>query len=239
MLNLVFGTSPVPPVTNLSVELCASRQLKMEISKLKTKAMIVNFTEKYQFNTRLKLNGENTEVVDKMKILGTIINNTLTWDENCTELIKKGNARMALLRNAKSFGAAPKEMVHLWIIFCRSLLEQSCVLWHSALTQENADNLERLQKTFTKLVLGQQYRSYEEALLKLNLFPLNVRRQNLCLKFAQSGIKHETMTDIFTENDKIHMMDTRFCETHSVDFCNTERFRKSSIPYMQYLLNHS
>ena len=85
-------------------------------------------------------------------------------------------------------------------------------MWHSALTQENADNLERLQKTFTKLVLGQQYRSYEEALLKLNLFPLNVRRQNLCLKFAQSGIKHETMTDIFTENDKIHMMDTRFCE---------------------------
>ena len=87
--------------------------------------------------------------------------------------------------------------------------------------------------------LDQQYKSYEEALVRLNLFPLNARKKNLCLKFAQSGIKHETMTDIFTENEKIHMMHTRFCETHSVDFCNTERFCKSSIPYMQYLLNHN
>ena len=44
------------------------------------------------------------------------------------------------------------------------------------------------------------------------------------------------MTDIFKENEKMH---TQFCETHSVDFCNTERICKSSIPYMQYLLNHN
>ena len=61
----------------------------MEISQTKTKAMVINFTENYQFNTRLKLNGENIEVVDKMKILGTIVNNTLTWEENCSQLIKK------------------------------------------------------------------------------------------------------------------------------------------------------
>ena len=66
-----------------------SQNQKMEISQTKTKAMVINFTENYQFNTRLKLNGENIEVVDKMKILGTIVNNTLTWEENCSQLIKK------------------------------------------------------------------------------------------------------------------------------------------------------
>ena len=211
----------------------------MEISKTKTKAMIINFTEKHQFNTRLKLNGENIEVVDKMKILGTIVNNKLTWEENCSQLIKKVNARMAIVRNAKAFGATLKEMVHLWITFCRGTIEQTCVLWHKSLTEENSQDLERVQKTFAKLALGQKYQNYEEALLKLNLLPLNIRRKNLCSKFAQSGVKYETMTDLFKQNEKTHMMQTRYCETHAVEFCNTERYRKSSVPYMQHLLNDS
>ena len=37
----------------------------------KTKSMIGNFTENFQFHTRLKLNNSNIQVVEKMKILGT------------------------------------------------------------------------------------------------------------------------------------------------------------------------
>ena len=80
--------------------------------------MIFNFTEKYQFSTRLQLNEKNIEIVDKMKILGTIVNNKLTWDDNCAELIKKVNKRMALIHSMKSFGASIKEVVHM----CRSVL---------------------------------------------------------------------------------------------------------------------
>ena len=46
---------------------------KMIISQKKTKAMIINFTDNHQFTTRLQLKGENIEVVNQMKILGTII----------------------------------------------------------------------------------------------------------------------------------------------------------------------
>ena len=70
---------------------------KMQISEKKTKSMIVNFTRNYQFMTRLILNHTNIEVVDKMKILGTVITDKLTWNENCNEIIKKVNRRMLLL----------------------------------------------------------------------------------------------------------------------------------------------
>ena len=216
-----------------------SEKQKMIISKPKTKAMIINYTNNYQFNTRLKLSGHNIEIVDEMKILGTIINNSLTWDENCSHLIKKVNKRMALIRNAKAFGATTKELVHLWIVFCRNNLEQSCVLWHSSLIQENIEDLERTQKTFAKLVLGQKYQNYEDALIKLNLLPLSQRRHDLCLKFAQSGIKNETLTDLLKRNDKEHTMETRNFETHKVEWSNTARYGKSSIPYMQGLLNET
>ena len=76
---------------------------------------------------------------------------------------------MQLLRKVSSFGSSQKEMIHLWKIFCLSVLNQSCVLWWRGLTNENEDNLERTQKTFGKLVLGDSYTTYFEALNIYNL----------------------------------------------------------------------
>ena len=112
---------------------------KMIISEKKTKAMVFNFTENYKFSTRLQLKGQNIELVDKMKILGTIVKTDLTWTENCSLIIKKVNARMQLLRNLLSFGATTEEMVHMWVVFCRSVLEQSCTVWHSSLKKTTHD----------------------------------------------------------------------------------------------------
>ena len=94
----------------------------MEINQNKTEAMVVNFTNTPQFTFRLQLKGQNIEIVDNMKILGTIVDTKLSWDENCSLIIKKVNARMQLLRSLQSFGASIQEMVHMWILFCRSVL---------------------------------------------------------------------------------------------------------------------
>ena len=66
-----------------------TKNQEMIISGEKTKSMIFNFTNKYQFQTRLKLNNHNIENVSSIKILGTIITNTLSWNENCSRIIKK------------------------------------------------------------------------------------------------------------------------------------------------------
>ena len=49
----------------------------------------MNFTEKYNFHTRLQLKGQNIEIVEKIKILGTVVSNQLSWDDNCSILVKK------------------------------------------------------------------------------------------------------------------------------------------------------
>ena len=161
-----------------------------------------------------------------MKILGTVINTNLSWDGNCAMIIKKVKARMQLLRTIDKFGASRDEMVQIWFIFCRSVLEQSCVVWHSSLTKENTNDLERCQKTFTKLVLKDKYQNYENALLILNLDSLESRRQVLCTKFAKDGIKHNKMNELFLENTKKHNMETRKNEKYVVNFAHTERLEK-------------
>ena len=210
---------------------------KMVISEKKTKAMIFNFTNKFQFTTRLQLKGKNVEVVDQMRILGTVVKSDLSWDENCRVIIKKVNARMQLIRGVLSFGASIEEMVHLWIMFCRSVLEQSCVVWHGSLTQENRDDLERTQKTFAKLMLKEKYLNYENALILLNLDSLETRRKTLNLKFAQAGIKNHKLNDLFPTNEKEHKMKTRKEEKYEVNFANTERLKTASIITMQKMLN--
>ena len=212
---------------------------KMIISQKKTKAMIINFTDNHQFTTRLQLKGENIEVVNQMKILGTIIKDDFSWDDNCALIIKKVNARMQLLRSVLTFGASTEEMVHLWTVFCRSVLEQSCVVWHGTLTQENTDDLERTQKTFCKLILREKYQTYENSLLLLNLDSLKERRKVLTLKFAKSGIKNNKMNDLLPLTDKIHDMKTRKNEKYRVDFANTERLKNASIITMQNMLNEN
>ena len=212
---------------------------QMEISAKKTKAMIMNFTEKYQFHTRMKLKGQNVELVKKIKILGTVITNQMSWNENCTLLIKKVNARMQLIRKVWSFGSTPQEMVELWKTFCRSILEQTCVVWDSGLTNQNIEDLERTQKTFVKLIMEEDYKNYTSSLKFLSLETLESRRKKISVNFAKNSIIDGHFRDLFPRRTKTHHMENRKIEKYQVFHANTERYKNSPILTMQRMLNET
>ena len=88
-----------------------------------------------------------------------------------------------------------------------------------------------------KLILSENYRSYENALKTLNIESLFDRREILCLDFAKKCLRNEKMKILFKENPKIHEMETRNKEKYDITHARTSRFKKSSIIYMQRLLN--
>ena len=104
---------------------------------------------------------------------------------------------MQLLRKVASFDTPEDDLVNVYILFIRSLLEQSAVVWHSSLTQENAQDLERIQKSAMKVILGQSYISYEKSLAKLGLESLNDRREQLCMNFAKTCEKIQNFVKCF------------------------------------------
>ena len=57
--------------------------------KKKTKTMLFNFTSNYQFTTRLLLKNEPVEVIDSTRLLGTIISNDLSWDQNISKIVRR------------------------------------------------------------------------------------------------------------------------------------------------------
>ena len=119
----------------------------------------MNYTDNYQFTTRLKVNDQTLEVIDSTKFLVTIISNDLSWDLNNANIVKKANARMQLLRQVASFGASQSDLKDIFILFIGSLLEQSATVWHSSLTENNISDLERIQKTAVKIILGDKFKS--------------------------------------------------------------------------------
>ena len=185
------------------------------------------------------LNNEIVENLSKTKLLGTIITDDWRWDENTLNIVRKANARMELVRKVASFGASQEDLKNVYVLFVRSLLEQSATVWHSSLTEENSDDLERVQKSAVKIILGDGYIDYEKALIRLNMESLKDRRENLCLNFALKCIKNPKTSKMFPENEKIHQMETRNSEKYMVQHAHTERLRKSSIIYMQSLLNRN
>ena len=92
------------------------------------------------------------EVVPEIKLLGTIICNDLTWDSNTANIVKRAHARMILLRKLSEFGAPREHLKTIYILYIRSVLEQSAVVWHSSLTQQNTEDLNRVQKSACKIM---------------------------------------------------------------------------------------
>ena len=68
--------------------------------------------------------------------------------------------------------------------YIRSILEQSAVVWHTSLTLQNTEDLDRVQKSSCRIILKSRYTTHEKALQVLDLEELRVRREKLCKSFA-------------------------------------------------------
>ena len=146
---------------------------------------------------------------------------------------------MELLRKVSEFTTSIDEKRQIYILYIRSIVEQSCTVWHSSLSKENTEDLERVQKAALKIILGEKYENYEDGLVKANLESLENRREMLCRNFATKCIKSKNprVKEIFKEKQKPEK-NLRNIEKYEVNFARTNRLKNSSIPYMQRILNN-
>ena len=144
---------------------------------------------------------------------------------------------MTMLHYLLEYNPPINDLLTIYTLYIRSMLEQSAVVWHSGLSEENKADLERVQKTCLKIIYRENYKSYNSALQRANLLSLSDRRKKLCLKFAKKCIKNEATKDMFPLNRNFTNVNTRFHEMYQVQHANTERLKRSPLIYMQNLLN--
>ena len=212
---------------------------KENLSKLnskKTKSMIINFTNKNQFSTRIKLENETMEIVGEAKILGCLITDDLKFHKNTQLMIRKAYARMIILHRLYPFNIPTKDLVTIYILYIRSLLEQNVAVWNSSITEEDVSDLERVQKVALKVILKSNYQNYDQAMKVTGLVCLSERRNILCLKFAKKCLRNEKTRGMFPLNPNFDPR-LRHSEKYQVKFAHNNRLMFSSIPALQRMLN--
>ena len=85
-----------------------------------------------------------------------------------------------MLRRLKALGANQSELLDIYIKQVRSVLEFAA----------NKADIERVKKCALSIILGKQYQSYDSAIQVVNIEKLTVRREALCLKFAQKCLRN-------------------------------------------------
>ena len=152
---------------------------------------------------------------------------SIKWcsDQTCRFLVQHA-VHMVQTNNGLLYDVYIKE---IWPI-----LELAVPVWHSSLTQKETKSIESIQKLAFKIILQADYLNYHQACKHFSALSLAERRDKLCLKFAKNNLKSDN--NLFTK--LAHNVNTR--NTHTIvkePFCNTTRYKKSSIPYLARILN--
>ena len=102
-----------------------------------------------------------------------------------------------MITKLKYAGVSTEDLIEIYILFIRSIAEYCSVAFHSSLTIENSDKLEQIQKICLKVILGEMYVGYSEALEMCGLKLLSDRRKDRCLDFARKCLKHPKNSRLF------------------------------------------
>ena len=112
------------------------------------------------------------------------------------------------------------------------------LVWNSGLTKSQISELEKVQKVALKIILGDQYYSYELACNFFKIEKLSTRRLQLCTKFALKLYKSVKSEFYFTHAKKT--INTRSEQKLLVEnHCNTTKAFNAPHNYLARLVNQN
>ena len=222
-------------IQNALNELVAwSNSNDMQINPTKTKEMVICFTKDNIELPLLTIAGNLVERVKEAKLLGLYVNNKLNWDTHVKETYTKAAKRLYLLVQLRRAGLSQVDMCRYYVACIRSVLEYACQVFHGALTKEQANILESIQKRALRIITPGL--SYDDAISCLNLELLSDRRRKLCLKL---------FTQIQNPGHKLNCLlpvkkESRYSLRNRKDLClpkcKTNRYKNSYIPWCLFNL---
>ena len=142
-----------------------------------------------------------------------------------------------MIRRLKGKGAGIEDLKDVYLKQVRSVLEFGVPVWNYGLTLDEIYEIERVQKSFLHIVLGNQYGSYDLALEKVQLETLEARRLDICMKFAKVAAKHPKHKTWFESNGPVGPNTRSEKMKYKTPLYRLKRFKKSPIPYLTSLLN--
>ena len=208
----------------------------LAINEKKTTVLIFNVQRKVDYPPELTIgNSDILKVVEETKLLGIILSSNLKWQSNTDHICAKATSKLWMLRRMKRLHVDPMVMVDSYKKEIRCHLELGVACWHSGLTLNQAESIERIQKIAVSIILDEKL-DYYLACCILQLEPLSSRRDDICLRFAQRTAFKSRHSDLF--KPVLHSHQTREQKNNFLELkSNQTRMFNSPLPYLTRRLN--
>ena len=193
-----------------------TKENQMKLNAKKCNYMVFSRSEE-KFATRLTVDNVKLDRLSESKILGLYLSEDMSWARNCKEICMRAYSRMQMITKLKYVGVKTEDLLEIYILYIRSIAEYFSVAFHSCLTIELSDKLERIKKTSLKIILGDMYIDYASSLEMSGLETLYSRRTKRCLDFVLKCLKYPKNSRFFSLNKN--------CST-----CKVRSFEKYTLP---------
>ena len=193
----------------------------------KTCLIIVNFTQNYQFPGCPSL----LQTVLETKLLGFWFTHDIKVHCHINHILKISYKRIWAIRKLKKAGISDTDILYFYFMKIRSVLETNCVVYHSMLTLEN---IERIQKKVIKIILEHRYSDYHQGCLLLGISTLPQRRVKLCLNFVLKCLTNAKFKNLFKLNTNTNI---RNPDKYDIPLARTTRYFNSPLLFITRLLN--
>ena len=211
----------------------------MAISKKKTKTMLCNSRTKWDFIPELKLQDDDIEVVQEMKIVGFVMRSDMRTSSNTEYLVKKAFKRMWLIRRLKGLGANKGQLVDALQKQVLSVLWLGAPAWYCQTTEQERKDIDRVAKVGLRIIFGEAYCGFENCLLSAKMLRPTEQLAKMTSRFAAKNVSHNKFSQWFEPATRktINTRSTKNIQKYKSVPARTARYAKSPIPYMTQMLN--
>ena len=91
----------------------SAEQNEMKLNISKTKFMLFNPIENYDFIPDIEVDGLTVEIMEEMKLFGLVVRNDLSWKSNTENMVKKAYKRLWIVKRLKQKGETRRVGRHL------------------------------------------------------------------------------------------------------------------------------
>ena len=200
----------------------------MNINFNKTKEMIIGTLSKSP-PPLISIDGNSIERVSHFKLLGVILDCKLKWRTHVDAICKRATSRLYFLKQLRRNCVTEDDLYTFYITTIRPVLEYACPAWHSSLTMEECNDIERIQKRALSIIYGNIH--YELFCEANNIDSLYTRRDSLCRDFFKAVVDnnenclHYLLPERRINDERKLRNSTRFF----IPTARTERYRNSFI----------
>ena len=124
----------------------------------------------------ITIEGRSIPVTSTSKLLGVKISESGTWQEHIDYIVTRGSKALYMLYIMRRFNPPPAQLLKVYTVYIRPLLEYCAPDFHAVLTASQAFQIERVQKRALKIIAG-YHCTYQDLLYKFGIEKLGERRR--------------------------------------------------------------